>query len=199
MGLAPLHLMEFDGFLDQLCGNVILRQEIKTAVRAVFQERTFGRGTYLVEAGETNRKIFYIASGLVRSFKVRLRQGQEEEINTCFFFDGELTGSLYHSLSSVPIDWYLQTLEPSQLWVTNASLLKDVFKRYPQLYELTSDLDNQLFTKCNAIPDMLRLPTAMERYQFMLQHFPQLKRIKQKDIASFLGVGEQRLSKILNS
>jgi len=154
---------------------------------------------YLIEAGETNRKIFYIASGLVRSFKIRVRQGQEEEVNTCFFFDGELTGSLYRSMSSIPADSYLQTLEPTRLWVTNASLLREVFKRYPQLYELSSDFDNQILTKCNAIPDMLRLPTARERYRFMLQHFPKLKRIKQKDIASFLGVGEQRLSKILHS
>jgi CRP-like cAMP-binding protein len=183
-----------------LTGLGFLSVNLKEDLQRILVSRHFAINSFMVEPGHINGNIYYILEGSIRIFKLRPRSdgNDEQEINKCFLFEGDFMGSIHSHRNRIVGEQYIQALKPCNVLVTSIIELEKIFKKHPEFYNHAYAILSKYATKCDKISDMLRLPFAVDRYQFVQEHFPQLitKRISQKHLASFMGIDESTLSKI---
>lgn len=154
------------------------------------------KGDYILNAGDTNKHIFYVQSGLFRVFLLN----DDKEVNTWFVKEGEFITSVKSFHKEIPTEEYIQALEDSVV----LSIRKDVaFTILRSNHKFALFAVDELFdTICEYADqcDMLRYMTSDKRYLFLKERKPEvLKRLSQKHLASFIGVETTYLSKIISN
>lgn len=147
------------------------------------KQLTIKKGEILQRSGDTNSKVYYVISGLLRSYSID-NKGKEH----IFMFAPE-NWIIADSLpKEEPCDLYIDAIEDSIIHV----LPKDI-KREQQ--------NVGAFIKRLAVLQkrvvMLMSASAIERYEHFEQTYPNIvQRVTQKMIASYLGITPQALSNI---
>lgn len=164
-----------------------------TSFEAILQPVTFVAGSYLSEAGKTSHAIFFIETGIVRVFT--LHQGKE--ISMDFAFPGSFTASYASFITQQPAAVYQQAITP----VTGYAFFYDDLQA---LYATSHEAEKigrlmaeyQYLQKYNRELSFLQL-TAQERYAQLLREHPEvIQHITIKQIASYLGIEPESLSRI---
>lgn len=178
-------------------GNIPV--ELKEQADLITQTKDFPRKSLLVSPGRVNENIFFILKGAVRCYTLRIRTDSEneQEVDRCFLFENDFIGSIYRYQNSIPETQYVQALESTTVIIASIKQLDTTFQQFPQFYKFFFNFWCRYNPKYEKIADMLRLPSAAERYQYLLENFTELAdRIPQKYLASFMGLNETTLSKI---
>ena len=140
------------------------------------------KGDFLQRRGELDTKVYYVRSGLLRSFCVD-EKGKEH----IFMFAPE--GWIV--ADSVPPDkpssLNIQALEDSVVLMSEKAL--DIKPDFPRIVRRMEALQNRVI--------MLMSASALERYEDFVNTYPDIvQRVSQKMIASYLGITPQALSKV---
>jgi len=186
-------------FWNLIDGSGNIPVELKEQARLISQTKDFPRKTLLISPGRVNKNLFFLLKGAVRCYSLRIRPDLEDaqEVDRCFLFENDYIGSIYRYQNNLPETQYFQTLEPTTAVIISIKELDNTFEQFPQFYKYFFNFWCRYFPKYEKIPDMLRLPSATERYQYLLENFPELiDRIPQKYLASFMGINETTFSKI---
>ena len=140
------------------------------------------KGQILQRSGEFNSKIYYVKSGLLRSYAID-KKGKEH----IFMFapEGWVIGD---SVSpEEPTMLFIDALEDSTVVVGEKRIEKENNGR--KLINRIKVLQKRII--------QLMSSTALERYEYFIQTYPELsQRIPQRMIASYLGVTPEALSKV---
>lgn len=148
---------------------------------------------WLLQEGQTARSIFYLESGLVRS--VRLEDGRD--INLDFSLEGDYVTHLRSLRSAVPADYGLQAMEPSTLVGLGSESLFDLYRRSPEIESFGRQIVEGLLIRQETQAHLFRLQSPAERYRYIADHSPALlQRVSLTNLASYLGVSRETLSRI---
>ena len=146
----------------------------------VLKEIKVQKGQILQHNGELNSKIYFVKSGLLRSYSID-KKGKEH----IFMFAPE-NWTIADSISpELPCELFIEALEDSEVAVReknieNAANTKSLIKRINVLQKRVI---------------MLMSSSAIERYENFIETYPNItQRVPQKMIASFLGVTPETLS-----
>lgn len=169
-----------------------LEQEEKQAIIDLDLFKHYPKGTILLREGQLVRETYFVISGCLRTYYTI---GGEEK-TTAFYteFESVLPGSRQ---MDQPADHNLSCIEDSILNVSNPSIEKMVFEKFPRFEKLCRIMCAQLLAKNRASFDAFRTSTPEQRYLELLEKRPDLvQRVPQYQLASFLGIQPESLSRI---
>jgi CRP-like cAMP-binding protein len=174
-----------------------LPDELKLEFEKIMVPRTFGRWEFLVRPGKVNEKLFFIIGGTARCFTTRQSATDgEQDVNRQFLLETDFFGSIYRFHHRIVEDQFVQALKPCQVLVTSIKKYEATMQEFPQFYRYSYETWCRT-VKEDRVADMLRLPSAAEKYEFLLRNFGNLAReIPGKYLASFMGLDTTTLYKI---
>lgn len=149
--------------------------------------------TFILKQGHICRYIYFVNSGLLRCFY--LRDGKE--ICSWFMKEGDVIISVESFFNQKESKENIQALEDSSLFFISYDELQFAYENFPDFNSIGRILTEKYYQLCEQRLYSLRMQKAHEKYQFLMRHFPQLvQRVPIKDIASYLGITLETLSRI---
>lgn len=178
--------------LKYLSKYATITEEIEEAISENTLFKNFEKGTVLLREGGFSHECYFVLKGCIRSYF--LKNGEEKTIE--FYTEEQaVVAANYGTLK--PSEYYLECVEDTVVSVGNPDLEKETFKKYPQLESLSRVIAETILAKQQKSFTQFKTSTAEERYIQLLQTRADLmNRVPQHQIASYLGVTPESLSRI---
>lgn len=181
---------------DELVAFLSRHIEVSDALAAALRKsdlvKSFPRGSFLLREGEVARKAFFILRGCVRSYV--LKDGDDRTVD--FFIEEDAVLPLGYG-TSVPSEHFLECLEDTVAVVSSPDQEERMLAEYPELKEVCLAMSEFMAARLQASLARFRTSSPQERYVDLARRRPDLlQRIPQYQIASFLGVKPESLSRI---
>ncbi|PXX23723.1 Crp/Fnr family transcriptional regulator [Arenibacter sp. ARW7G5Y1] len=166
--------------------------ELESAIiKSTFIE-SFKKGTILLNAGDISNECYFLLKGCIRSYIIE--NGEEKTIE---FYTEEQVVTPFNYGKSTPSNYYLECTENVIVSVGNPKLEKETFLQYPQLESLSRVIAEVIMAKNQDSFAKFKTSNPEERYLNMLKERPELiQRVPQHQIASYLGIKPESLSRI---
>lgn len=179
-------------FLEYISTFIDLTSEEKETIINLDNFKSFKQGTYLIKEGEIAHYYYIVVKGCLRSFY--MIDGKEK--TTAFYEKGEAATPISY-IDKKPSEYYIQCAEDCLLGYANSEMELLVFKKFPRFKDLCKqETDKELIIKQADLDSHLNL-TPDQRYIRLMQQRPELfRRIPQYQIASYLGIEPETLSRI---
>lgn len=153
------------------------------------------KGKIIIQKGDTEKKIFFIRKGLVRSYSTN---DQSEEITFQLYPEHHTFGNAHAIFFNEPSKFCYQALEHTKVYSMNyASFLEETAK-HPSLLKLNRQFIGEKALK-NAFQrvESFVFLSPEERYLKYIKDYPNLiNRAPDKYIANILGITPVSLSRI---
>lgn len=184
-------MMDTD-IIDLLSKHIPISDELAQLILKYSQIKSIEKGTFIVKEGQIAKECFFILKGCMK--KYYLLDGEEKIIK--FFTEGEtITPSSY--TDQEPSKYYISTVEKTIVSYGDPESENEIYKDHPELESLTRKLGDIFMVKANNEFDNRLNQSPEERYLHLLKHRPDLmQRIPQYDIANYLGIRPESLSRI---
>lgn len=158
-----------------------------------FKVLKLSKGEYFVEEGKICNKIAFINQGVFRIYRIK----NGEELNTCFCMENDVMSSFESFVNQAPTLDYIQALEDSQLITLSHSDFTKLVESNPKWNSLRISLTDQECLRLTKRANTLIFETAFEKYQNLLIEEPKIiQRVSNYNIASYLGITRETLSRI---
>ena len=179
---------------DYLSQYITLSDEEKTALLDLDIFKQYKKGTILLKEGAISTNIYFVLKGCIRSYYVV----DGDEKTTAFYTEAE-TLNPPCVLTGKPSEFYVSCVENSILIVGNAEMEKIIFQKFPKFESLCRILSEKLLAKNKTEFDDFKISSPEQRYLNLLRTRPDLlQRVPQYQLASFLGITAQSLSRMRN-
>jgi CRP-like cAMP-binding protein len=177
---------------DFISKYMTLSDEERNAVLALNIFRSVKKGTILLKEEELSYDGYFVLKGCIRSYYII----EGEEKTTAFYT--EMEGIVPHCvINNKPSVYYIACVENSILTISNPEMEAIVFEKFPRFETLCRVLSEQLLAKSQSSLDEFKTSSPEQRYLNLLQTRPDfIKRIPQHQLASFLGITPQSLSRL---
>jgi CRP-like cAMP-binding protein len=154
----------------------------------------FGRKHLLLRPGETSRRLYFIRSGFLRAFFV---DENGKECTTWFMGKGDLMISVYSFFTQNPAHEYIEVLQDSKLQSISWQQLNAYYADFPQGNLLGRIVTQKYYIMSEERAIFLRTQTPNLRYEKLLEQHPDIEQqTSQNNIASYLGISRETLSRI---
>lgn len=183
---------------DLILSNVAQHIELSEAEQQLFvsrlKHRKLRRKQYLLQAGDVSKYENFVVKGLLRAYTVD-DKGQEHV--AMFAMEGWWISDLYSFLTDTPATLHIDALEDSEVLSIERPDLERLYIEIPKLERFFRILFQNAF-----VSNQQRIlagisQTAEQRYLAFIRKYPSLEqRIPQHQIASFLGLTPETISRI---
>lgn len=169
-----------------------ITEELENAINESAFFKSYKKGDILLKEGDFSNECYFILEGCIRSYF--LKDGEEKTIE--FYMEEEVV-TPSNIGKSTPSQYYLECLEDTVVNVGNPALENEMYQKYPQLESLSRVIAEVILTKQQESYTAFKSSTPEERYLNMLKTRPYLlQRASQHQIASYLGIRPESLSRI---
>ncbi len=170
-----------------------LTSEEKSTIRGELEIREVPRNTVLLNSGKVSTEFYFILKGCARLYYLA---GIEEK--TAFFYTENMFVSSYESFTrQIPAKHSIQVIEDSTLVVFNIESAQKLLEASPKFEMLARIMMEEEMSVYQDVISSFVTQNAEQRYESMLKEQPELlQRIPQHQIATFLGVTPETLSRI---
>ena len=189
--------METSLIFQHINRHITLTPEEEAHVISVLHYRTVKKKQFLTREGDVSRGPSFVTSGILRSYSID-NNGNEHVIQ--FAPPGWWVGDLGSMIFQRPSILSVDALEDSEvLFITEADA-EDLYERIPKFERFFRILaQNALAAHQARLVSILSMP-AKERYAEFCRLYPSLiDCLPQKQVASYIGVTPEFLSKMLNT
>lgn len=183
--------------MDQLLAylNAVhpLSPSLHERLQSIIRFKTLAKHANLLEAGQVNREICFIIKGLLRCYY--LKDGKE--VSSWFLKEGDITVSVESFYDQVPSYEYIEALEFCELFYISHQELQSLYREFPEFNFIGRELTVKYLKLWTRQLYNLRMHTAPERYQLLLEKDPEIiQRVPDKHLASYLDINKITYSKI---
>ena len=177
---------------DFISKYISLSDDEKHAILSLDIFRSIKKGTILLEEGQRSHEGYFVLKGCIRTYYVI----DGEEKTTAFYT--EMEGLTPHCvIHKAPSDYYISCVEDSILTVANPGMEEEIFHKFPKFETLCRILSEELLAKQQINFDEFKTSSPEQRYLSLLQKRPDLiRRVPQYQLASYLGIKPQSLSRL---
>jgi CRP-like cAMP-binding protein len=155
---------------------------------------SYKKGTVLLKQGDISEKCYFVLKGCVRQYAVG-DDGKETTYN--FFTEGQPIVLFKSYKQKVPSDYFLGCLEDSELIVGSSDSEKSMYDQFPEFKNITRNIMELNFGQVQEDTALLMGGTPEECYLRLMKKRPGLiKRVPQHQLASYLGITPESLSRI---
>ncbi|SIT90527.1 Crp/Fnr family transcriptional regulator [Pontibacter indicus] len=151
------------------------------------------KNAFLVREGTVCNKLYFLERGCLRGYY----NLDGKEVTYWFGFEHNFITSFYSFISRKPGIENIQVLEDSTLWGISSEALHQLFDAHHDLERLVRIINEQYYIRLEERLMAMQFKTARERYEQLLGTSPHiLQRIPLGQIASYLGISQETLSRI---
>jgi CRP-like cAMP-binding protein len=176
--------------------NVQLTADEVDVLKSLFTLKKFRKHQYILQEGEVSTHDNFIIKGLARTYTVD-DKGQEHILR--FTPEDWWAGDIGSFLSKQPTVYNVDCLEDTEVLRITFDDLELLFEKVPKMNKYYRVLYQKSIVSYNTRLASALSKTAFERYQEFIQRYPQIEqRVSNHQIASFLGITPQSLSRIRN-
>lgn len=179
--------------LSQLNGIYPLTKNLKEYLINILKFKEVPKKGYLLKAGHTCHNICFIQKGLLRCFYVK----DNQEVCSWFMKEGDVITSVESFFYQKESYESIQAIEDCEVFCIEHSQLEYIYHHFPEFNFISRVLLQKYYTLSEQRLYSLRMQRSQERYEYLLQHYPELiLRVPAKYLASYLGISEETLSRI---
>ena len=184
----------YDALLRNLNRYVTLTDEEASIASSLFGYKKYRKHQYVLQEGEVSRMEIFILKGLTRTYELD-EKGQEHIIQ--FGIEDWWVGDLYSFLSGKPTKYNIDCIEDTEVLQIDRERLELLYQQVPKMERhFRIIIQNAYIASINRVAASLA-KSAAERYQDFIARYPQIEqRIPNHQIASYLGITPQSLSRI---
>ncbi|WP_028668763.1 Crp/Fnr family transcriptional regulator [Runella zeae] len=177
---------------DFISKYITLTEEEKNALLNLDLFHSVKKGTILLSEGQKSKESYFPLKGCIRTYYIL----DGEEKTTAFYTEMEaLTPPCV--ISKTPSDYYVSCVEDCILLVSNSDMEAEVNRKFPKFDTMCRILSEELLAKQRIDFDAFKTSSPEQRYLNLLQNRPDLiQRVPQHQLASYLGIKPQSLSRL---
>ncbi|MBN8822379.1 MULTISPECIES: Crp/Fnr family transcriptional regulator [unclassified Spirosoma] len=181
-----------DTLFDFISKYITITEEEKNAILSLDLFHSVKKGTILLKEGQKSKDSYFVLKGCIRTYYVL----DGDEKTTAFYTEMEaLTPPCV--ISKTPSDYYISCVEDSILLISNTDMEAEVNSKFPKFDTMCRILSEELLAKQRIDFDEFKTSSPEQRYLNLLQNRPDLiQRIPQHQLASYLGIKPQSLSRL---
>lgn len=170
-----------------------LSEEEEAAIEACFPLQDFPSGAYLLREGQVAHEGYYVVKGCIRAFE--LIDGEEK--TTVFFTEGYSAVDFQSQATGKPSSQNFVCQEDSTVAIVNQEKEQQLYEQFPRFEAFCRSGMEEMMGNQQAQMARFIIMSPKERYLNLLQARPELiRRVPQYQLASFLGVKPETLSRI---
>jgi CRP-like cAMP-binding protein len=174
--------------------RITLSDEEMDRATTYFIPKKLRKKQFLLQEGDVSRTIAFVEKGCLRCYSVD-DTGAEHIVQ--FAIEDWWISDPYSGLTGEPSGYAIDALEDSELLLLERESMNRMLEEIPKCERLFRILlENRLVANQRRITSTLETP-AEERYLQFLKSYPAIaQRVPQSQIASYLGITPQSLSRI---
>jgi CRP-like cAMP-binding protein len=180
--------------LQNISKHVTLTSEEEKLFLSKTETKNVKAKTILLSSGEIAKHTYFVNSGILRSFNIN-----DNIIEHVLHFacEGWWIGDMYSYISEKPGNLFIEVLEDAEIVSISKENHQLLYHEIPKLERFFRILaENSLVSHQERLMDNLSL-TAEERFEKFCAKYPTLiQKVSQKQIASYIGVTPEFLSKL---
>lgn len=181
-----------EAFLQFLMRHLTISEREKQIMLELVRFKTFAKGAMLFNEGELTHEYYLVIRGGIRTYF--LVDG--DDITTGFYTE---TDSLIPESTTVhePSACYAVCFEESTVAISTKDVERQVFQHIPEFAPLCRKFSEMLLAKKTRSLDAYRTLKPAQRYLQLVRERPELiQRVPQYQLASYLGIRPESLSRI---
>jgi len=170
-----------------------LTEEEKLDIEQSFPITEFNKDAYLLKEGQVAKNAYFVIKGCIRAYE--LIDGEEK---TTAFFTEEQSAANFNSLANnTPSKYNLVCSEDTSVAVLNAEKEQELYKKHPRFESFCrTGMEKMMGENQSKMAEFISQKPE-QRYLKLQEERPGLiQRIPQYQIASFLGIKPETLSRI---
>ncbi len=147
----------------------------------------------LLDPPRVSAHVYFLVSGFAISYSFV----NGRKMTEAFWKPGQVMVAFESFFEQTPSLEVIQLLEASEVLCLSYTSVQELLARFPESQALYRDVMNRHYARCRArVRDLQRL-RASERFEKLLEAFPEIELIAPQDaIASYLGITPQSLSRL---
>lgn len=177
--------------------HIQLSEEEEQQINALLKDRVIKKKQFFLQEGDTQRYSIFVSEGCLRSYSID-KNGVEHVLQ--FAPPGWWIADMHSFINQEPAQLNIDAIEDSKIVMIDKNDLDKLYGQIPKLERFFRRLtENGLAAFQYRLIDNLSL-SALERYNNFCTLYPSLILcLPQKQIASYIGVTPEFLSKMLNT
>lgn len=184
----------YDLILKNISRFITLTPEEEQYFTSLLKLKKIKKKGYLLQEGDISRHQYFVNKGCLRTYTID-EKGLEHIIQ--FAIEDWWTGDMFSFLTQTPARFTIDALQDSELLCLEKNALEELYVKIPKFERFFRHLlQNAFIALQERIVANLSQP-ADERYCTFITKYPDMeKRLPLKQIASYLGITPESLSRI---
>ncbi|MBW0179397.1 cyclic nucleotide-binding domain-containing protein [Sediminibacterium sp.] len=177
---------------DFISKYITLTEDEKNVLVSLNLFRSAKKGTILLKEGQHSKESYFVLKGCIRSYY--LIDGEEK--TTAFYTEMDAL-TPHFVINKTPSEYFISCVEDSILTVSNSDMEAEVNSKFPKFELMCRKLSEELLAQQRIDFDEFKTSSPEQRYLNLLQSRPDLiQRVPQHQLASYLGIKPQSLSRL---
>ncbi|MES2617395.1 MAG: Crp/Fnr family transcriptional regulator [Bacteroidota bacterium] len=172
--------------------NLSLSEDELESIISKFEKKELKKDRFLIKKGQIVDSYYYLESGHLRSYHIH----NDKEHTLWIEAPGELVIEIKSIHLQQPTDYNIVAIEPVVYYSIKATELDKLTAEYPVLQNYMQHLWEVRFITARDGLRAFQTLNAKERYEYLLQNFPNFEKLPQHQLANILGVTQYTLSRI---
>jgi CRP-like cAMP-binding protein len=186
--------MPYDLILENISRHISLSPAEEKYFLALLKPRTLRKRQYLLQAGDVCRYESFVTKGCLKAYTV---DATGEEHIAMFAVEEWWISDLYSFLTGTPATQHIEALEESEVLQIEKNDLEKLYVQVPKFDRFMRILLQNAFVANQRRILSSISQTAEEQYLGFIKKYPTLEqRIAQHQIASYLGISPETISRI---
>lgn len=181
-----------NALFDFISKYITLTDEEKNALLSLDLFRSLNKGAILLEEGQRSKDSYFVLKGCIRTYYIV----DGEEKTTAFYTEMEaLTPPCV--ITKAPSEYFVSCVEDTILTISNSDMEAEMNSKFSKFETMCRVLSEELLVKERIDFDEFKTSSPEQRYMSLLQKRPELlQRVPQHQLASYLGIKPQSLSRL---
>ncbi len=163
-------------------------------IERLFSFKKFRKKQYILQEGDITRYETFIVKGVTRTYEVD-EKGQEHVLQ--FGLEDWWVGDLNSFLSETPTKYNIDCIEETEVLQITKENLEILYQEVPKMERHFRIMIQNAFMASNKRVSSALAKSASEQYEEFIAKYPQIEqRVPNHQIASYLGITPQSLSRI---
>lgn len=185
--------LSMENLLKYIRSLTSFSDESWTLLQSALSEKRYKKNELLLKEGEICRSLFYIDKGYCRSYY----EIDGVTKNTNFFFENEIATNISSFGSEKHSEFNMIACEELYVVIFDKEKLFTIAEQHIEIESLGRHCIRQFAVKQEEFSNVFKLYSAQERLEYLEKEYPEmLQRISLTQLASFLGVARETLSRI---